>query len=109
MALIVAKNNLLLRALQDMEKDRKGISQLCELIDGQSALVGTTDNPFKLNKIMEATMTPAPAKGGELAPEDIGKNIDAIMARLMTRLERGEMNIASVYIKTSMGPSVRLL
>lgn len=71
MALIVAKNNLLLRALQDTEKDKKGISQLCELIDGQSAIVGTTDNPFKLNKIMEGTMTPAPAKGGELAPEDI--------------------------------------
>lgn len=71
MALLVAKNNLLLRALEEMEKDKKGLSELCELIDGQSALVGTSDNPFKLQKIMEATMTPAPAKGGELAPEDI--------------------------------------
>jgi large subunit ribosomal protein L10 len=71
LALLVAKNNLLLLALRDMEKDKKGVSELCDLIDGQSALVGTTDNPFKLNKIMEATMTPAPAKGGELAPEDI--------------------------------------
>jgi large subunit ribosomal protein L10 len=71
LALLVAKNNLLLLALRDMEKDRKGISELCDLIDGQSALVGTTDNPFKLNRIMVATMTPAPAKGGELAPEDI--------------------------------------
>lgn len=71
MQLIVAKNNLLLRALEDMDKDKKGVKELCELIEGQSAIVGTSDNPFKLYKIMEATMTPAPAKGGEPAPDDI--------------------------------------
>jgi large subunit ribosomal protein L10 len=71
MQLIVAKNNLLNRALEQMEKEKKGVSQLCELIDGQNALVGTKDNPFKLYKIMAATMTPAPAKGGETAPDDI--------------------------------------
>jgi large subunit ribosomal protein L1 len=45
----------------------------------------------------------------DMSAEDIGKNIDAVMTRLKTRLERGEMNIASVYIKTSMGPAVRLM
>lgn len=71
MQLIVAKNNLLLRALEDMDKDKKGVKELCELIEGQTAIVGTSDNPFKLYKIMEATMTPSPAKGGEPAPDDI--------------------------------------
>jgi len=71
MRLIVTKNNLLDRALREAGEKKKGLIELAELIEGQSALVGSQDNPFKLNKIMEATMTPAPAKGGELAPEDI--------------------------------------
>jgi len=70
-SLIVAKNNLITIALKEMEADKKGIIGLSELIDGQCALVGSTDNPFKLFKVMEATKTPAPAKGGEIAPEDI--------------------------------------
>jgi large subunit ribosomal protein L10 len=70
-SLIVAKNNLIILALKDMESEKAGIIGLSELIDGQCALVGSTDNPFKLFKVMEATKTPAPAKGGEIAPEDI--------------------------------------
>ena len=69
--LMVAKNNLLVLALNDMDSNKNGLTGLVELIDGQCAIVGSTDNPFKLFKIMEATKTPAPAKGGELAPHDI--------------------------------------
>jgi large subunit ribosomal protein L10 len=71
MTLLVAKNNLLLLALNEMDKERAGIAELVELIDGQCAIVGSTDNPFKLFKLMEATKTAAPAKGGEIAPDDI--------------------------------------
>ena len=71
MTLLVAKNNLLLLALNELEKDKAGVSGLIELINGQCAIVGSTDNPFKLYKVMEATMTASPAKGGELAPDDI--------------------------------------
>ncbi len=71
MTLLVAKNNLLLLALNDMDKKKNGITGLVDLIDGQCAIVGSTDNPFKLFKVMEATKTAAPAKGGETAPDDI--------------------------------------
>ncbi len=71
MTLLVAKNNLLDRALKDLESERKGVGALAELIEGQCAIVGYEDNPFKLFKSMEATKTAAPAKGGEAAPEDI--------------------------------------
>ena len=71
MTLLVAKNNLLLLALNELDKDRPGVAGLIELIDGQCAIVGSTDNPFKLFKVMEATKTASPAKGGELAPDDI--------------------------------------
>ncbi|MCK4614463.1 MAG: 50S ribosomal protein L10, partial [Thermoplasmata archaeon] len=50
---------------------RTGLDSLIDHIDGQCAVVTTDLNPFKLFKQFEATKTPAPAKGGEIAPEDI--------------------------------------
>jgi len=45
----------------------------------------------------------------EMSPEDLKANVDAILTRLISKLERGEMNIASIYLKTTMGPAVRLM
>ena len=45
----------------------------------------------------------------EMDSEKIAENIDTILKRLETKLERGRMNISSVYVKTTMGPSVRIL
>jgi len=45
----------------------------------------------------------------EMNKEKIAENIDAIIKRLESRLERGRMNISSVYVKTTMGPSVRII
>jgi large subunit ribosomal protein L1 len=43
-----------------------------------------------------------------MPPEKIAQNVDAVLNRVMGKLERGRLNIESVYVKTSMGPSVRL-
>ncbi len=45
----------------------------------------------------------------EMDQEHIAENIDAIIKRLESKLERGRMNIHSVYVKTTMGPSVRII
>lgn len=45
----------------------------------------------------------------EMNSEHIAENIDTIIKRLETKLERGRMNIGSVYVKTTMGPSVRII
>ena len=45
----------------------------------------------------------------EMDKEKIAENIDTIIKRLETKLERGRMNISSVYVKTTMGPSVRII
>ncbi|MDG6218449.1 MAG: 50S ribosomal protein L10 [Candidatus Thermoplasmatota archaeon] len=66
-----SKNTLILRAIDAAEKDVKGLNGLKEIIDGQSALIATEINPFKLQAKMNETKTKAPAKGGELADEDI--------------------------------------
>jgi large subunit ribosomal protein L1 len=39
---------------------------------------------------------------------EIAANVDAVLARILGKLERGRSNIESVYVKTSMGPSIRL-
>jgi large subunit ribosomal protein L10 len=66
-----AKNNLIFRALDDAEKQVKGISGLRESITGQTAIIATDMNPFKLFSQIKSTRTMAPAKGGETATHDI--------------------------------------
>lgn len=41
--------------------------------------------------------------------EHITENIKAVMDRLRQRLERGDNNLRSVYVKTTMGPSIKIL
>ncbi len=41
--------------------------------------------------------------------EDLADNIDAVLKRIESKLEHGRMNVHSVYVKTTMGPSVRLV
>ncbi|UCF07513.1 MAG: 50S ribosomal protein L1 [Thermoplasmata archaeon] len=45
----------------------------------------------------------------DMTAEDLAENIDVVIKRVIGKLERGRMNIASVYIKTTMGESVRLM
>lgn len=65
------KNNLLQLALEEAEKERPGVKQLESLMDGQTALVGTSLNPFQLYKQFTASRTKAAAKAGQKAPFDI--------------------------------------
>ncbi len=43
-----------------------------------------------------------------MKPEQIAQNVDAVLGRIVGKLERGRTNIESVYVKTTMGPAVRL-
>jgi large subunit ribosomal protein L10 len=69
--IVMLKNTLLKIALQEAAKNRKGLEQLVDKVDGQCAIVTTNLNPFRLFKQLDATKTKMPAKGGEIAPEDI--------------------------------------
>jgi large subunit ribosomal protein L1 len=40
--------------------------------------------------------------------EQVVENIRAVLSRLEGRLKRGFRNVESVYVKTTMGPSVRI-
>ena len=50
----------------------------------------------------------APVGTRTMPPEQIAANIDALLARITGKLERGRNNIDSVYLKTSTGAAVRL-
>jgi len=44
-----------------------------------------------------------------MEPEKIAENIEAILSRIEHRLEKGSQNIRSIYVKTTMGPPVRVV
>ena len=67
----VVKNTLLSMALKEVSKKKSGIEKLNMSVNGQTAVIACSLNPFKLYKEMNATKTAMPAKGGETAPDDI--------------------------------------
>ncbi len=64
----MTRNTLIEHALAELGGDVEGIRSF---ISGQSALLFTDVNPFKLYKMLEKTKTKMAAKPGEVAPEDI--------------------------------------
>jgi large subunit ribosomal protein L10 len=64
----VSRNTLIHRALEEAGET---MLKLFENVEGQTALVFTDLNPFKLFKLLENSRTPAPAKAGDRAPTDI--------------------------------------
>jgi len=45
----------------------------------------------------------------DMTPEDIAENIELIVKRLGMKLEKGTMNIRSAFVKTTMGPSEKVI
>jgi large subunit ribosomal protein L10 len=64
----MSRNTLVRRALEDVDE---GVEALGDYVSGQVGLIGTDDNPFGLFRQLEASKTPAPISGGEVAPNDI--------------------------------------
>ena len=74
-------------------------------------IVNIAKNLRKTVKVRSKTTKTIHATVGreEMKTEQISDNIDAILKRLEGKLERGKLNIGSVYVKTSMGPPTRIL
>jgi len=64
----MARNTLIEHALNELGGS---VAALNDHAEGQSALIFTNENPFKLFKLLERTKTKMAAKPGETAPEDI--------------------------------------
>jgi large subunit ribosomal protein L1 len=44
-----------------------------------------------------------------MKPEEIAENVDAVLNRVIGKLEKGKLNLDSAYVKTTMGPAVRIM
>src|SRR6056297_2158373 len=56
----VAKKRLIKLALEDLESEKKGLSELSGKLRGIPGLLLTNSNPFKLYKTLEQNKSPAP-------------------------------------------------
>lgn len=65
----MTKKRLIKRAFDKSEKE--GIEDLGDHMRGMPALVFTEENPFSLYKELQQSKSPAPIKGGQIAPKDI--------------------------------------
>ena len=69
-----AKLKMSRKTLMDLalnDSDKTNVEVLVDHMDGQPALIFTDMNPFKLYKILEGSKTPAPARAGSIAIDDI--------------------------------------
>jgi large subunit ribosomal protein L10 len=64
----VARNTLIYRALKGSDE---ATLKLFDSVEGQTALIFTKMDPFKLFKLLEDSRTPAPARAGDIAPRDV--------------------------------------
>jgi large subunit ribosomal protein L10 len=70
--IIVSKNSLLRISIEQAgEKKDPKVRELLNYLQRQSALVFSQVDPFKLNKILQASKMSAPAKAGMKSPRDI--------------------------------------
>jgi large subunit ribosomal protein L10 len=70
--MLVVRNNLLYLGLKEAFGEKVAeLDDFLKNVHGQTALIATDMNPFKLYKQLEGTKTKSPAKGGEQAPDDV--------------------------------------
>ncbi len=77
----------------------------------QVDLKGIVTNLKKTVKVRSKANTTFHTIAGaeEMDPKQIADNIDTIIKRVTAKMERGKENIGSIYIKTTMGPSIRIM
>ncbi|MCK4615138.1 MAG: 50S ribosomal protein L1 [Thermoplasmata archaeon] len=73
-----------------------------------SGIINTLRNTVKMRSKDRRTFH-VPIGTREMSPEDLAENLNVILKRIMSRLDRGKQNIASIYVKTTMGHSKRIM
>jgi large subunit ribosomal protein L10 len=69
--IIVVKNTIATLALEHGSAKKPNLKALTPIMDGQTAIIATDMNPFKLYQLLEENKSKMAARGGETAPEDI--------------------------------------
>ena len=67
--IVMTRKKLIVRALT--ESGKENIAALTEKVKGMPALLFSKDNPFTLNAIIQKNKSEAPAKAGQILPNDV--------------------------------------
>jgi len=73
-SLTMTKRRLIKLAFAQAKSSKKDIEKLESYLGGMPALIFTKENPFKLNRTLQKSKSPAPARSGQTAPRDIVVN-----------------------------------
>ncbi len=111
----MVRKESLIRALDKLGSDLKNGDQIKERIRGMPALIFTKESPFKLYKILKKSKSKAPAKAGQVAPNDLiikagptsfdpGPIIGELgRVGLKTKVEGGKIHIANDKVLVKEG------
>ncbi len=69
--IVVATNSAIRHALETAGASRPALLPLAEKLEDQTAVLAAEGNPFALYQEFLRTRSPTPARGGEIAPNDI--------------------------------------
>jgi len=69
--IVVAPNSSIRHAVERAAQRRASLRPLLDQVDDQTAILATDGNPFALYAELARTRSPTPARGGEVAPQDI--------------------------------------
>lgn len=115
--LIMVKNRLAVKALSGSVK---GIEDILKELSGQNLLIFTNMNPFRLQMLLEKNKVYLPAKGGDVATEDIvvpagntGLAPGPILsefreAKIQTKIEEGTVWIARDTVVAKAGEVISM-
>lgn len=114
----VSKNTLLQIALKEAGKDKPQLEELSSRLRGPTAVIATSLSPFQLYRRLEGSKARAPAKGGEVAPEDIwvrkgetsfkpGPIVGELQkAGIPAKIDQGKVVIASDKLVVKQGDKI---
>ncbi|MHA1440340.1 MAG: 50S ribosomal protein L10 [Candidatus Heimdallarchaeota archaeon] len=114
----IAKNTLMILALNEVAKKDKNITKLLKYVQGSSAFLFTNDNSFKIANYLEKNKIPTAAKEGQIAPKDVvitardtgfapGPVIGELQSiGLSTRIEGGTIKLTDDAVVCTAGTKI---
>ena len=69
--ILVAPNMAIRHAIEAAALERPALKPLLDHVEDQTAILSAEGNPFSLYQEFSKTRSPTPARGGEIAPDDI--------------------------------------
>ena len=114
----MARNSLMVRALEVVAAKKKNLDKLIPFVAGSSSFAFTDISPFELDDLLQQNKARAPAKAGTVAPEDIiieagntgfppGPLISELgQVGLKTRIQGGSIWITKDHVIVKAGDTV---